>query len=308
MAEWPLVVIIGPTAVGKTAAAIYLAQHLDGEVISADSRQVFRHMDIGTAKPTPEEQAQAPHHLIDILNPDEELSLAHFQALAYRAIREVTSRAKLPLLVGGTGQYVRAVVEGWSIPEVAPDYTFRLDLEAFANVYGPVVLHDRLARVDPVASGGIDYQNVRRVVRALEVFHGAGQPISELQRRHPPPYRILTIGLTRSREGLYRRVDRRIDEMIEEGFVGEVQRLLDMGYGPEHPAMSSLGYPQIMAYLAGQIALGDAVAEMRRATRRFIRHQSNWFRRDDPSIKWFDLDRTSYEAILEYIPQWLACG
>jgi tRNA dimethylallyltransferase len=199
-------------------------------------------MGIGTAQPTLDEQARVRHHLIDILNPDDELSLAQYQALSFDAIRDVTSRGRLPLLVGGTGQYVRAVVEGWSIPEIAPDYTVRLDLEAFAGVYSPTVLHDRLARVDPVAASAIDYRNIRRVVRALEVYHLARQPISMLQQRHPPPYHFLMLGLTRSRGELFRRIDRRIDQMIEEGLIAEVQRLMAMGYGAEHPAMSSLGY------------------------------------------------------------------
>ena len=286
----PLLVIVGPTAVGKTALAVRLGVTLDGEVVSADSRQVYRGMDIGTAKPTTEERAQVPHHLIDVRDPGEPLSLAEYQRLAYQAIDRVLARGKLPMLVGGTGQYVRAVVEGWGIPAVPPDEALRAELYAKAEASGHEALHARLRTLDPVTAARIDPHNVRRVVRALEVCLVAGRPISELQHKTPPPYRILQVGLTRPRSALYRRVDDRVEAMIDAGLVEEIRRLVEAGYGWHLPAMSSLGYRGIGAYLRDETSLEEAVQHIKRETRRFIRHQGNWFRLSDPYIHWFDLE------------------
>jgi len=285
-----LLVIVGPTAVGKTALALRLGKALGGEVVSADSRQVYRGMDIGTAKPTAEERARIPHHLMNIRDPDEPLSLAEYQALAYRAIDDSLARGKLPMLVGGTGQYVHAVAEGWGIPAVPPDEALRAELYAEAETAGPQALHARLRALDPVAAERIDPRNVRRVVRALEVCLIAGQPISELQRKTPPPYRVLQVGLTRPRPALYRRADDRVEGMMAAGLVDEVRRLVEAGYGWHLPAMSGLGYREIGAYLRGEIPLEEAALCIKRETRRFIRHQYNWFRLSDPHIRWFDLD------------------
>lgn len=301
----PLVVIVGPTAVGKTEVAIRLALALDGEIISADSRQVYRRMDIGTAKPSLQERQQVPHHLIDILDPDEELTLADYQQRAYAAIDDVLARDKLPLLVGGTGQYVRAVIEGWSVPHVPPQPALRADLETIADVYGAAVLHASLAAVVPAAAASIDQRNVRRVVRALEVYMVSGVPISALQRRQPPPYRILRIGLTRPRPSLYARIDARVDRMIAEGLVEEIRSLLEAGYGWGLSAMHSLGYVQFRGYLQGTMTLEEAVHAVKRETRRFVRQQYTWFRLDDAAIRWFDLDSTSFEEILSCVRRWL---
>jgi len=287
-----LLVIVGPTAVGKTALAMRLGQALGGGVVSADSRQVYRGMDIGTAKPTAEEQMQTAHHLIDIRDPDEPLSLAEYQALAYQVVDDLLARGRLPMLVGGTGQYVRAVVEGWGIPAVPPDEALRADLYAEAKAAGYDVLHARLRDLDPVAAERIDPRNVRRVVRALEVCLIAERPISELQRRSPPPYCIVQVGLTRPRPVIYRRADDRVEAMIAAGLVDEVGHLLEAGYGWHLPAMSGLGYRQIGAYLRGETSLEEAVQEIKRQTRRFIRQQYNWFRPSDPRIHWFDLEVT----------------
>ncbi len=264
----PLVVVVGPTAVGKTEVAIWLAQTFGGEIISANSRQVYRGMDIGTAKPTREQRAAVPHHLLDFLDPDQWLTLAEFQSRAYAEIDAVHVRGNLPLLVGGTGQYVRSVVEGWGIPHVPPHPGLRADLVALADTYGPIPLHAWLASVDTEAASAIDPRNVRRVARALEVYLVAGTPISVLQRRTPPSYRILQIGLTLPREQLYARIDARIDRMIEQGLVDEVKRLLAAGYGWDLPAMSSLGYVQFGGYLNGCEPLEDAVQTVKRETRR----------------------------------------
>jgi tRNA dimethylallyltransferase len=296
-----LIAIIGPTAVGKTALALWLGARLPIEVVSADSRQVYRGMDIGTAKPTPAEQRQLPHHLVSIVNPDESFTLAQYQSLAYEAIGDILHRGKLPLFVGGTGLYVRAVLEGLTIPVVPPDPKLRESLFAQATQEGEIAFHERLRRIDPVAAERLDPRNVRRVVRALEVCLKTGRPISEQQRREPPPYRTLKIGLTMPREVLYERVDHRVDAMIASGLVKEVQGLVARGYGCELPAMSGLGYQQIGLYLRGEATLDEAIVLIKRHTRRFIRHQYNWFHPNDPEIRWFDPLVCSYETIFEVI-------
>jgi tRNA dimethylallyltransferase len=284
-----VLVIVGPTAVGKTALAVHLAQRVGGEVISADSRQIYREMDIGTAKPTPEEQAAAPHHLIDVVDPDQELTLAHYQRLAMEAIEVVWAQGPLPMLVGGTGLYVRALLEGWTIPEVAPNEALRERLRQRAEREGYEALYADLVEVDPEAAERIDGRNVRRVIRALEVYYEMGTPISELQRKRPPGYRSLILGLTMPRERLYERVDRRVDEMVAQGLVQEVRELLEHGYDPRLPSLSALGYAEIIRHLHGELSLDEAVALIKRNTRRFIRQQYNWFRRSDPAIHWFDV-------------------
>jgi len=242
-------------------------------------------------------RAQAVHHLIDVVDPDQSLTLAEYQALAYQVIDELLARGKLPMLVGGTGQYLRAVVQGWGIPAVPPDEALRAELYAEAELTGHEGLHARLRALDPVAAERIDPRNVRRVVRALEVCLIAGRPISELQRRCPPPYRIVHVGLTRPRPALYRRADDRVEAMIAAGLIGEVRRLVEAGYGWHLPAMSGLGYRQIGAYLRGEASLEEAVQQIKRGTRRFIRQQYNWFRPSDPRIHWFDLEVTPLPAV-----------
>jgi tRNA dimethylallyltransferase len=300
-----LLAIVGPTAMGKTALALHLAQALDGEIVSADSRLFYRGMDIGTAKPTAEERARVPHHLVDIANPDETVGLAEFQEQAYAAIDDILARCKLPLLVGGTGQYVRAVLEGWRVPRVPPDADLRAELEAEAEREGHAALHARLAQLDPAAAERIDPRNVRRVIRALEVCTLTDRPISEQQGREPPPYRILQIGLTMAREALYARADARIEAMMAAGLEAEVRRLVEAGYGWELPAMSGLGYVQFKPYFENVATLEQAVAEIKRDTRRFIRHQYNWFRPSDPAIQWFDASETAAAEIEAVVKAWL---
>lgn len=282
-----LVAIVGPTAVGKTSTAIQIADVIASEVISADSRQVYRWMDIGTAKPTPAEQARLKHHLVDIVAPDQTLSLAEYLRAARQTIVDINARGLLPLLVGGTGQYVRALLEGWTVPEVPPDEALRSGLYSEAERLGTEALHARLAGVDPQAALRIDPRNVRRVVRALEVYYTLGRPISEVQAKTDTLYQVIQIGLTLPREELYQRADARLERMLAEGFVDEVSELMRRGYSLDLPAMSGLGYQQIGMYLKGQIALDEALALIRRHTRRFIRHQYNWFRLDDPQIHWY---------------------
>jgi len=300
-----LITVTGPTAVGKTALALELAEAIGGEIVSADSRLVYRGMDIGTAKPTPAERERVPHHLIDIVDPDQTLTLAEYQRRAYAAIDDIHQRGRVPLLVGGSGQYVRAVVEGWGIPAVPPNPELRAELEACAQEYGTAALHGRLAELDPIAAGRIDHRNVRRVVRALEVTLLTGRPISELQAKSPPPYQVLQIGLTRPRPALYARIDARIEEMMAAGLVDEVRQLVAAGYGWELPAMSGLGYRQIGLYLQGKATLPKAVQLIRKETRRFARQQATWFRLDDSQIHWSDLEKTELARVVSFVRAWL---
>lgn len=289
MINKPLVVIVGPTAVGKTGLSLQIARDFEVEIISADSRQIYRRLDIGTAKPTLEEQAVAPHHLVDVVDPDEVLTLADFQERAYAALEIIHRRRRLPLLVGGTGQWVWSVVEGWNIPRVPPDTKLRTELEAEAQLNGAQTLHAQLAVVDPQAAQKIDPRNVRRVIRALEVYRKTGIPISQHQQKQTPPYHILPLGLTMSREIVYERIDRRVDKMMEMGLLEEVRGLNEAGYGWNAPAMLGLGYRQLGQYLRAEISLEEAVTLIKRETRRFVRQQYNWFRLDDGRIHWFDI-------------------
>jgi len=284
-----LVAIVGPTGIGKSRLALHLARKFGGEIISADSRQVYRHMDIGTAKPDPQEQAQVRHHLIDIVNPDEDFSLAQYQKLAFSAIRDIQRRAKLPILVGGSGLYVRAVLEGWQLPKAKPDPELRRQLEKRAADGDGESLYQELIKIDPAAARKIDPRNVRRVIRALEVHYQTSQTFSRLQGKKALPYRTLIIGLTAERKELYRRIDRRVDEMVKRGLVTEVEKLVNMGYDFNLPAMSSIGYKQIAVFLKGEISLEMAVQQIKYETHRFVRHQYAWFRLSDERIHWFDM-------------------
>lgn len=299
-----LLVIVGPTAVGKTEIALKLAQKLAGEIVSSDSKQFYKHLSIGTAKPSISERARVPHHLVDFCEPDHRLSLAEFQDMAYAAISNIQARGKLPILVGGTGQYVRAVLEGWGIPEVEPHHGLRIDLDSFADTYGPSALHTWLRQVDPTAADNIDFRNVRRVVRALEVYLVAGAPISRLQQANPPPYDVLQIGLTRDKSVLEQRVSYRVDTMVEQGLVAEVEALLRMGLTWNLPAMQSLGYIQLQPFFEGQVGLESAIEETKRATLDFVRRQYTWFRLDDAAITWFDLDLVSTSEVLSVVTNW----
>ena len=298
----PLLVLVGLTAVGKTALSLRLAQQYGGEIISADSRLFYRGMNIGTAKPTAVEQAQVPHHLIDLCAPDETVTLGTYQQVAYGVIERVAGNGRLPLLVGGTGQYVQAVVEGWGIPRVAPQPELRQALETL----GGEELARWLTALDSEAAAKIDPRNVRRVVRALEVTLVAGRPISDIQRKNPPPYDICMIGLHRERESLYRRIDARVDQMMADGLLEEVVGLRTQGYDEPLAAMSGLGYRQLLAHLRGELTLAEAVERIKFETHRFARQQATWFRLDDPQIAWFDMDGVGVEtAVCDYVASWL---
>lgn len=301
----PLIVIVGPTAVGKTEISIQLAGRLNGEIVSADSRLFYRGMDIGTAKPTPEERQRVPHHLIDVADPDDTWSLALFQRAAAEAIASIQARRHVPFLVGGTGQYIHAVTHGWTPPPAKPDARLRNELEAEARSKGFQALYDELQSLDPAAAEKIDPRNVRRTVRALEVIRLTGRKFSEQRRQGESLYRLLTIGLTRPRPELYARVDARIEAMFAAGLLDEVQRLLDSGYAPDLPTMSAIGYRECVSVLAGRMDTEQAKAEMRRMTRIFVRRQANWFKLEDPSIHWFDANGVKLEDIEELVRAFL---
>jgi tRNA dimethylallyltransferase len=297
----PLLVLLGPTAVGKSEIAIQLAERLNGEIVSADSRTFYRGMDIGTAKPTPEERARVPHHLIDIASPDERWSLAAFQEAVYAAIDDIHARDKLPLLVGGTGQYIHAITQGWVIPQQEPDGRLRSALERWAEEMGREWLHAGLAKLDPVAAASIDWHNVRRTIRALEVVFCTGQRFSEQQQQGYARYRILQVGLIRPRLELYARIDTRIERMIEIGWVEEVRSLLAQGFSPNLPALSAIGYREIIRYLQGELSLEEAVLLIKRHTRQFVRRQANWFKADAPDIRWFVAEAEVGDKIVNYL-------
>jgi tRNA dimethylallyltransferase len=288
----PLLVILGPTASGKSAVGMALARRMDGEIVSADSMQVYRGMDIGTAKPSLGEQVEIRHHLIDAADPDEVFNVARYQELAGAAIADAASRGKLPIMVGGTGLYVDAVVRGFLFPDEGrnPAVRKRLEREAAAGADGAPALHARLALCDPEAARTIHPNDLRRIVRALEVFEVTGRPITELRRKHVPvnAYDSKLFGLTMPREALAARIDARVDQMVAAGLVDEVRRLLQMGYDPEATAMQAIGYKEFVAYLAGREGLEQAIDAVKLETRKYAKRQMTWFRKHD-DIEWIDV-------------------
>ena len=283
----PLVIILGPTAVGKTALSIELAQRFEGEIISADSRLLYRGMDIGTAKPSVKEMTAVPHYLIDVAEPDEVWSLGIYLRDAYQVIDSIHRQGHLPFMVGGTGQYIRAILEGWRIPPQGPDFGLRDAITHWADEIGSQGLYERLATLDPVAASKIDHRNLRRSVRALEVIFKTGERFSDQRLKQTCRYEPLVLGLERPREDLYARIDQRIEQMLEQGLIDEVKGLLDAGFSPDLPTMSAIGYGEVIQYLQGEISLDDTIALIKRNTRIFVRRQANWFKPDDGRIVWF---------------------
>ena len=294
----PLIVILGPTAVGKTALSLSLVNKFNGEIISADSRLFYRGMDIGTAKPNPEERQNVPHHLIDVADPDETWSLGKFKRQATKIILDIQQRGRIPFLVGGTGQFIRAITHGWVVPELKADKRMRGVLTRWVEEeIGPEGLYERLNVVDPDAAENILPGNVRRTIRAFEVIFNTGRKFSDLRQREPLPYRVLQIGLSRPRKELDLRIEARVDAMIENGFVDEVQTLLEKGYSRDLPSMTALGYNQLSAYLAGEISLEEAAQEIKKVTKKFYRRQMTWFKPSDEKIHWFEMsDKTNFEV------------
>ncbi len=274
-----MISLFGPTAVGKSALAIELCQAIGGEIVTADSRQVYRYMDIGTDKPTLGQRKGVPHHMIDLVDPDESFTLALYQEGANRVIEEIWQRGHVPVLAGGTPLYINAVTEGWTIPRVEPDRELRRELEAEAAETGPEKLHERLRQLDPQAAQNILPSNTRRIVRALEVIQQTGRPISEQQTKVAPRYRQLKIGLHCERAELYKRADERVEREVKDGLVEEVASLHEHGYSFDLSSMSGLGYRQIGDYLLGRATLEEAKQRIKWDTHAFVRHQYNWFRR-----------------------------
>lgn len=283
-----LVAVVGPTAVGKTALAIRLAQQFDGEIVNADSRQVYLGMDIGTAKPTIAEQRAARHHLIDIRPPDEPLSLGEYLPLARQAIIDINRRGKLPILCGGTGQYVWALLEGWQVPQVPPDPVYRAELERRAESEGTAALWRELNALDPNRAESIGPHNTRRIIRALEILHATGEQIAAAVRSAEPPYQALIIGLTAERSVLYGRIDDRFDSMMSAGLLEEARRLGEDGYRLGSGPLASVGYSQLGAYLAGEMTLAEAIDRAKTQTHRLVRRQCTWFKLSDARIAWLD--------------------
>lgn len=302
--EYPkVVVIVGPTGVGKTALSLEMAARFNGEIVSADSRLFYRGMDIGTDKPQPEERARVPHHLIDICRPDETVSLGQYKRMAMAVIGQVQGRDHLPLLVGGTGQYVRAIVEGWQIPEIAPHETLRNALQSL----GAAELNRWLRYLDPESAAAIDPRNVRRMIRALEVTLVSGRPMAQLQKKRTPKLDIMMTGLRCEREKLYGRIDARVDRMMSSGLIEEVKALQAAGYTRDLPAMSGLGYRQVCAFLDGEMSLAQCIERIKYETHRFARQQHNWFRQDDDRISWYDTEETAWQTgILSDVERFLA--
>ncbi len=296
-----LVVIVGPTGVGKSSLALQLASQINGEIISADSRSIYIGMDIGTDKPSRLIRKNIRHHLIDICYPDQTISLGEYKKLALDAINQTLNHHSIPFLVGGTGQYIMALVEGWQIPEVAPDEGLRKELGKLSELE----LERWLTIVDPVSAERIDRRNKRRVIRALEVTFKIGKPFSSFQRKEEPDLDIVMIGLTADREAIYKRADERVGRMMASGLLEEVIGLRNQGYTRRLPAMSGLGYQQLMAYLDGECSLEEAIIRIKFETHRFIRQQGSWFRDNDQRIKWFDIYDPDYpHSITDMLEKW----
>ncbi|EOS24275.1 tRNA dimethylallyltransferase [Lachnospiraceae bacterium 3-1] len=301
----PLIILTGPTAVGKTELSIALAQMINGAVISADSMQVYRHMDIGSAKIKKEEMQGIPHYLIDILEPDEEFHVVRFQEYAKRYIENIYAEGKIPIVVGGTGFYIQALLYGIDFTEQKEDKEYRCQLEGIAKEQGAKALHDMLAQVDQESAESIHANNVKRVIRALEFYHLSGQKISEhneRERMRESPYRFAYFVLNDHRDRLYERINQRVEHMLEEGLVEEVRKLKEMGYEKGMVSMQGLGYKEILDYLDGACTLEEAIYRIKRDTRHFAKRQLTWFRRERKVI-WISKPDFSYdnEKMLAFI-------
>ena len=301
----PLIVLTGPTAVGKTSLSIALARAVEGEIISADSMQVYKHMDIGSAKIKKEEMEGIPHYLIDVLEPDEEFHVVRFQEMAKEAMKEIYSKGKIPILTGGTGFYIQAVVKDIDFSQDTEKSSVRERLENLAQEKGGEYLHELLAQRDPESAEKIHPNNIKRVIRALEYYELTGEKISlhnEREGEKVSPYNTAYFVLNDHRERLYERIDRRVDQMMEEGLVEEVRRLAQMGYTRDMVSMQGLGYKEILAYLEGEYSLEEAVYVLKRDTRHFAKRQLTWFRREKDVI-WVNKPDFDYDdkKILEYI-------
>jgi tRNA dimethylallyltransferase len=293
----PVIAIFGPTGVGKTGASIELSLKFNGEIVNTDSRYMYRHLQTGVAKPTLEERKGVRHHLLDLFDLGHVITLAEIKSLAYAAIDDIHQRGVLPILVGGSPLYMNAITEGWSMPEVEPDWDFRREAEERVASEGLEWLDKEVRAIDPTVaerSSG----NARRLIRALEIWRATGKPMSELESRIPPPYRVLPIALTRPRDVHYADLDLRIDKQVADGFLDEVRSLLEMGFTGHEPAFTAIGYRELVEVVRGSLALDEAVAKIRHANHRYVRHQMTWLRRRKDLI-WFDTSVTGWYVELE---------
>ena len=301
----PMIILTGPTAVGKTDLSIQLAKVINGEIISADSMQVYRHMDIGSAKVTPEEMDGVPHHLIDVLEPEEEFNVVVFQKLAKEALTGIYARGHIPIIVGGTGFYIQALLYDIDFTENDGDTAIRRELEKLAQTQGAGCLHQMLQEIDPESAAAIHQNNVKRVIRAIEFYRQTGKKISlhnEQEREKQSPYQFLYYVLDTDRKILYERIDRRVDLMMEHGLVDEVKHLADMGCTRDMVSMQGLGYKEILDYLSGEIPLEEAVYILKRDTRHFAKRQITWFKRER-DVRWLELEQfqNDRKKVLEHI-------
>ncbi|ADJ26005.1 tRNA delta(2)-isopentenylpyrophosphate transferase [Dehalogenimonas lykanthroporepellens BL-DC-9] len=306
LSDRKVVCIVGPTGVGKSGLAIRLAQAIKGEVVNADSRQLYRYLDIGTAKVSQSEQAGVPHHLIDIIEPDEHYNLADYQLQAYNAIKAIHNRKSVPLLVGGTGQYVWATVSGWSIPRVPPNWSLRRRLELIAEQQGYMAVYSILESINPRDAAGIDSRNIRRIIRAIEVNTCNFEHRTTTARyENQPLFKVLLVGLTAERREIYRRIDCRVEKMLEKGLVQEVEMLLKQGYSTTDPGFMSVGYREVTAFIEGKLDYDEMVNRIKNETHRLVRHQNNWFKADDQRIHWFDISVNQYDEVADVIYEFL---
>ncbi|MEA4812070.1 MAG: tRNA (adenosine(37)-N6)-dimethylallyltransferase MiaA [Anaerolineaceae bacterium] len=302
-----LLMVVGPTASGKSELAIQIAEKIPAEIISADSRSFYRELRIGVAKPSLQDRKRAIHHLIDVGSIDAPWSLGQFQKETSKLVKQISARQKLPILVGGTGQYMRAISENWEVPELVADEKLRNAIQHWGECIGFNELHEKLKVVDPVAAAGIDFRNHRRTIRAFEVLLISGKRFSEQRRAGEAAYDLMTIGLEWNREALYARVDERIRRMFENGLAAEVHDLAAAGKAEQMRRIGVIGYSEVLDYLEGKHSLEEAIRLIERNTRKFIRHQSNWFKADDPSIEWFKAnDPELMHNVLGHIQDWLS--
>ena len=300
----PLVIIAGPTAVGKSETAVALAEKIDGSIISADSMQVYHGMDIGTAKITEEEMRSIPHYLIDVLQPDEPFHVVRFQEMAERAIQEIREAGRIPIICGGTGFYIQALLYGIDFTETTADPALRQELEDLAKKEGPEALHEMLAQIDPMSAQQIHPHNIKRQIRAIEFYRHSGTPISEAnarERQKPPSYNAAYFCLTMDRTTLYARIDLRVDQMIEKGLLDEVKHLHDLGYEKDMVSMQGLGYKEILLYLDGEIPFEEAVYRIKRDSRHFAKRQLTWMNREK-EVLWIKReDYPKTEDVVQFI-------
>ena len=297
----PLLFLIGPTGSGKTDLSLRLAERIGGEIISADSRLFYRGMDIGTAKPSPRERSRVPHHLIDVVDPDQTFTLAQFQVAAIASVRSIQSRGRLAIVVGGTGQYIRALTQGWQLPQESHNPGLRKALEIWLAGLGANRALEGLRVLDPETAGRIDSRNPRRMVRAWEVILRTGRPMAEQRKRGKPIEPALLVGLSLPRPLLYQRLDARLEAMLAAGFLEEVASLNRRGYSDDAPALTAIGYRELGAHLRGETTFAEALVLIRRRTRTLVRRQANWFKPGDPDLHWFSGDPDPLDSILELI-------